>query len=195
MNKLIELQKIIFEYFKDIDDITFIEIVKSFVFDVSNPSKEASKLIEKFLKDNGLDDAFINYQYDKTDKATLFRRSSLSQSSMIENIKTSLLTASFNRFNVSVSRLDLEKSNTKLEGLEHNITKLNLKSGEEEHNITKLEVKLAKAISNQNEARFNYLKANLLECYSILNNNESYFDGKVEDSKFVAEVGEMTYEK
>lgn len=100
---IIQLQKIIFDYFKDVEDATLVEIVDSFVYDQPNPSSEVSKIIEKFMKDNGLETAFINYHYDKEKKNKFFDRSQLSEKSMIENVKMSLLGLSHNRFRASLN--------------------------------------------------------------------------------------------
>jgi len=163
-----QLQKIIFDYFKDIDDATIVEIVNAFVYDVPNPKLGAGKLIEKFLEDNGLVDAHINYLYDKTDGASLFRRSSLSQSSMIENVKMSLLGLSFNRLSSNVGY------DSKIEAIEEK--------------IQKREEKIQKIKSTANKKSFNLVKHELLRCYSSFNNNEQYFYSEKEDAKFVADI-------
>lgn len=90
------LQEQIMEYFKDTDD-------KTFIAPVGNNTK-VSTLIETFLKDNGLSDAYVNYLLDLKDEdikehqKRFFNRSSLSQRDMIEKVKSAMLNASFNRF-------------------------------------------------------------------------------------------------
>jgi hypothetical protein len=169
-----QLQIIIFDYFKDTDDATLVEIVDVFVYDQPNPTSEVSKIIEKFLKDNGLNEAFLNAQYDKTEKASIFSRSSLSQVNMIENVKMSLLGLSFNRFRVAATTDTYKKE---IEVLDDK--------------IKKQDVKVKNLTSTANAKTFDVVKRGLLECYSTLNNNDQYFFGETEDAKFVKLVNKL----
>lgn len=103
MNKELEqIQKIVFAYFKDVDDKTTMDITHSFVF--TNPTKndKVSKLFMKFLKDNGLELTYVNYLSDLQDPNKMFLRSSLTEAHMIEQIKIAFLVMSFNRnFNLN----------------------------------------------------------------------------------------------
>ena len=99
--QLLDMQKIIIDYFEDTDDKTMISIIDSFVYGKSTKNNEASKLIESFIKDNGIETAFVNYMIDIKAKAEgnpMWLRSSYSERSIIEDIKLSLLNLSYNRF-------------------------------------------------------------------------------------------------
>lgn len=170
--KIEQLQKIIFEYFKDTDDITLIEIINSFVYDIPNPSLGAGKIIEKFIEDNGLEKAFINYHYDK-DNSQYFRRSNMSETSMIENIKMSFLGLSYNRFS----------KNTEFDS--------KIKAVEEK--IAKREIKIQKIKDTANTKSLIFLKNTILSCYSTLNNNDNYFYNKKEDAKFVSDIKKFEF--
>ncbi len=100
MNQLIQIQEIVFDYFKDVDNKTLTRIVDAFVFHQAiKPDTDAGKLVEKFLADNELEMAYIDYVYDYVDKkSTVFSRSNSSQTQIIEYIKTAFLTLSYNRF-------------------------------------------------------------------------------------------------
>lgn len=96
-----EIQETLFDYFDKISDRVLVEFIDSFVYDRVNPSEETSKLIEKFLKDNGLEQAFINYQHDLNNPEAFFRRSSWSQIDMMNNVRNGLLSLAFNRFRLN----------------------------------------------------------------------------------------------
>ena len=109
--QLLELQRIVIDYFKDVDDKTIGCIIESFVYGKSTKNDKASKLIESFIKDNGIETAFINYMIDVKAKAegkSLWLRSSYSERSIIEDIKISFLNLAFNRFiNLSTNMIEL----------------------------------------------------------------------------------------
>ena len=99
--QLMELQRIVIDYFKDVDDKTIGNIIESFVYGKSTKNDKASKLIESFIKDNGIETAFVNYMIDVKAKAegkALWLRSSYSERGIIEDIKISFLNLAFNRF-------------------------------------------------------------------------------------------------
>lgn len=105
------------EYFKDTDDKTFIALVETFVYQSPVGSNtKVSKLIEKFLQDNGLSEAYVNYLMDLKDENSkeyqkrFFNRSSMSQRDMIEKIQTSMLNACFNRFRKATQKRDTNKA-------------------------------------------------------------------------------------
>ena len=53
-NQLVELQEDLMEYFKDMDDKTFVEVVNIIVYQLGTSDSNMSKLAEKFLEDNDL---------------------------------------------------------------------------------------------------------------------------------------------
>lgn len=93
-----EIQENLFEYFEEIDDKTLISFITSFVYNNGTSDSSTSKLIEKFLEENGLVDTFCKYQMDLNEPKSFFRRCSMSQASMIDQIKQGLLSVAFNRF-------------------------------------------------------------------------------------------------
>lgn len=98
MTNLKDLQEELQEYFKHIDDSTFVQIVTSFAFFKSTDNTKVRALIEKFLEDNDLTKAYSNYYMDLVSPNTFFNRSSLAESNIIENIRLCLLALSHNRF-------------------------------------------------------------------------------------------------
>lgn len=96
-SQLNQIQKIVFNYFKEVDDKTIMDITNSFTFVNPTDNKKASDLIMQFLKDNGLEKAFVNYMSDYQNPQKLWLTSSPTESHMIEQIKTAFLVLCFNR--------------------------------------------------------------------------------------------------
>ena len=104
------LQELMFEYFKDTDNKTLVAFIDSFVYHqpITDRKSNISKLIEKFLKDNGLEIAYTNYLIDYVRKEeAIWLKSSGSQREMIDGLKQALLNLAFNRFrNIDSTLLD-----------------------------------------------------------------------------------------
>ena len=99
------LQKQIFDYFEDTDNKTLVEIIHAFVYYSPSNRSDVGVIIDKFLKDNDLTQAYINYSIDikeKDNPSTYFNRSSLSEREMIENVRLSFLSLGFNRLRQSI---------------------------------------------------------------------------------------------
>lgn len=93
------IQKQVIDYFKHIDDATFIAVVESFVYHLPAKNEKVSKIITSFLEENDLELAYVNYVSDFVEKEQqFFNRSSWSQRGMIEGLKSSFLNDAFNRF-------------------------------------------------------------------------------------------------
>lgn len=98
------IQKQVTAYFKDVDDKTFIAIVDAFVYhEPPSASSKVGKIIDKFLIDNGIQNAYVNYVSDVRDEKKMFYRSSMSDRVMIENINMAMLNESFHRFSTTTS--------------------------------------------------------------------------------------------
>lgn len=95
-----QIQQHIIDYFKEYDNDVFVAIIDSFVYQ-ERATKNVSEIIEKFLTDNQLTDAYVNYISDQKDQK-FFNRTSMSQGAMIDTIKTALLNASFNRLRKTI---------------------------------------------------------------------------------------------
>src|SRR5882757_9390084 len=111
MNKItLSLQKQVIEYFEQYDDKTYIQIVDAFVYNIpSNKNTKVGEIITEFIKKNGLESAYLNYVSDQRGNNKFFTRSSMSEIGMIENIKSAMLNASFNRFRQSTLMPDVQK--------------------------------------------------------------------------------------
>lgn len=110
------LQQQVSDYFKDVDNETFVAFVESMVYEVPAKNDKISELSTKFLEDNGLTVAYVNYVSDlRDDSHRLFNRSSFSERDMIESIKNALLSVSFNRFRkvAHIGRKDTRYENLK----------------------------------------------------------------------------------
>lgn len=104
MDTYLQLQELVLTYFEKVDDKTMSMITDCFVYGDTTDNEKVSKLFEKFLSDNGLTMAYANYIYDMKNTTNYFRRSSSSETSMIEQIKLSFLNISHNRFRKLVSK-------------------------------------------------------------------------------------------
>lgn len=95
-----QIQEIVLNYFKDIDDITVSAVVDALVYfnPITDQKSKASRLIEKFLKDNGLEQAFLNYAQDYRNESKFFQRATMSEIDMIENVKRAFLNLTYNRY-------------------------------------------------------------------------------------------------
>lgn len=98
-DQFLQLQETLTEYFKDFDNPTLIKFIESFSFHLPTRDNTTGKLIEKFLKDNELELAYVNYVSDFVKRESkFFSVSAPSDRLMIENIKNALNTIAFNRF-------------------------------------------------------------------------------------------------
>lgn len=108
----VELQKQILEYFKDVDDNMIRDVIESFVYFKGSSNSAVGELTQKFLKENDLTMAFVNYCMDmkkiQNGEKIMFYRSSGSERDMIENIKVSLLNLAYNRFSALVEKIKPE---------------------------------------------------------------------------------------
>lgn len=95
-----EIQEILFEFFKDVPNSQFVKFVDCFVYDDpgNNLDPKVSELLEKFLEENDLVEAHLNYFKELREPQEFFRRLSDSDLKMIQTIKTSLLSVAFNKF-------------------------------------------------------------------------------------------------
>ena len=93
-----EIQEDLFDYFKDVDNKMLSDFIDVFVYHNITTDSKISKLSEKFLEDNGLTNAYINYMHDRDNPKQYFRRASMSDSSMVDQIKSALLSIAYNRF-------------------------------------------------------------------------------------------------
>lgn len=98
MDKLLQIQELVSEYFKDTDNKTLVELIDAFVYYTPKDNSDIGKLITKFFKDNEIEKVYLNYLIDKEEPKRFFLKSNPSDLEMIQNIKISLLNLSFNRF-------------------------------------------------------------------------------------------------
>lgn len=101
-DRFYELQEDLDEYFKNLDDVTFIHFCDLFVFESGTSNVKISELTEKFLRDNGLHEAYMNYIMEMRKPSQLFSRFQ-SDIAMIDDIKKALLVLSYNRFRKSLA--------------------------------------------------------------------------------------------
>jgi hypothetical protein len=107
--QLLALQKLIIEYFKDTSDDDFVAFVDSFVYYKPAKNNATSKMIEGFLKVNGLEKSYLNYVLDQRDPNKFFKRASMSDATMIDGVKWSLLNAGFNRLRNATESVKLRE--------------------------------------------------------------------------------------
>lgn len=107
------VQELVLDYFKDIDDTTVSAVVDAMVYfnPITDRKSKASEVIEKFLKDNGLEQAFLNYTHDYRSESKYFNRASLSEIDMVEKVKNAFLNLSYNRYRVLVNKKKEKTSN------------------------------------------------------------------------------------
>jgi len=91
-----EIQEDIFDYFKDVDDETFISVVDIIVYHNSSKDGKATKLATKFLDEQGLGEAYVNYIQELNRPSSMWLRN-VSDVEMIEKIKRAFLGLAYNR--------------------------------------------------------------------------------------------------
>lgn len=106
MSEFREIQENLFDYFLEVSDEDIVKFIDCFIYNGINPKKHISQMIEKFLEDSGLVQAFINYQYDLKNPKSLFRRSSSSEIDVMNNIRNGLLSLAYNRFRIYLEDRD-----------------------------------------------------------------------------------------
>lgn len=133
----VSLQKQIIDYFEKYDDKLVKDVSLSFIYDKGTNNEEVSKLCEKFLEDNGLTKAFINYQIDqkkvRNNEQFSFFASSGSEREMIEQVKISMLNMCFNRFSRLIDSIKPQKEEKLIEPEKIKIT---YNDGDEDIHIT-----------------------------------------------------------
>lgn len=92
----IRIQEIVADYFENTDNETLVSIIESFVYNLPAEKEGISKIIEKFIEDNELTTAYVNYLSD-IKKQKFFLSSAPSERYMIQDIKHAMLNLSFNR--------------------------------------------------------------------------------------------------
>ena len=97
-NQRLQLQELVHEYFKDLDDFTFVQVSDKLVFAQQKKamSLDAEARVNLFLKENGLDKELEDYVSD-LDSNRLLLKSSDSYRSVMSDIQTAFLVESANR--------------------------------------------------------------------------------------------------
>ena len=108
MDKLELIQDQLFKYFKDVDDNTFVEFVSAFVYTSPSNDSNIGVLVKQFIKDQGIETAFNNVLTDENRKlkSKLFvgYASSGSERDIVDKIRLSLLSLSYNRLRNKVQK-------------------------------------------------------------------------------------------
>jgi hypothetical protein len=101
------------------DDDTFIKVVDMLAFHKGTSDIKLSRLTEKFLNDNGLHQAYINYTL-AMNKPNQFFQQHPTDIEMIVEIKQSLLALSHNRFRRSMSNTKMSAPLSRMSRSEKN---------------------------------------------------------------------------
>lgn len=91
------LDKLVHEYFNNINNKEFINFIDIFCYGNKEQDVSTIKLLEKFLKDNDLETAYINECFDNNNPDRYFRKCTLSQIGMLNDVRTCLLSESYRR--------------------------------------------------------------------------------------------------
>lgn len=121
-NQTLSIQEQILDYFKEYDDQTISHFIDSFVYYKPAYNDQISKLVEKFLEDNGITEAYLNYVSDARGDNDFFKRASGSQVDTINIVNQALLNLVYNRFRNNL----IDKS--KLNEIDKKVIKLNKKN-------------------------------------------------------------------
>jgi len=94
-----DLQAIIFEWFDKYDNKTVSEFIRSYIYNQPVRTDGISELIERFITENGLKDAYTNHLSDIRNPDKIFRSCSSSERGLLQDIQMALLSLSWNRLN------------------------------------------------------------------------------------------------
>lgn len=104
------MEKLIDKWFEKYDLQTLTLFIESFVYGNPTKNSDTSKLIDKFLKEQDILEAYLNViQDEKKENTVIFYRSSLSQRETIQNVKIMLLSIYFRRSLSEIRKLKLDK--------------------------------------------------------------------------------------
>jgi hypothetical protein len=113
------VQKFVIKYFDDnkISNKDLIDFIHNFCYlSHQNMSIEGNKAIEKFFKDNDLEDVFIRYMKDLKRKINnedfLFYSTTMSERGLIEDIRISLFVLSAKRLEANINEKVIKPKNT-----------------------------------------------------------------------------------
>lgn len=115
-----ELQEIVIDFFKDVDDTTFAKIVDAFVYEIGTSDGKATKILTRFIKENQLEQALLDFKWNIANPDAFFRKGIVG-TQMINDLKSAFLNAAFNRFRKA------EKLNVSLESATIRLMKAELK--------------------------------------------------------------------
>lgn len=92
------IQEEIIDYFKDYDNQTISHFINSFIYFKPAYNDKISKLLEKFLEDNGLINAYLNYTSDARGENQFLNKASGSEVDIINKVMNALFNLCYNRF-------------------------------------------------------------------------------------------------
>lgn len=98
-NQIDDLQAIIFDWFEKYDDRTVSEFIRSYIYNQPVRTDGISELIERFLIENGLKDAYTNHLSDMRNPDKIFCSCSSSERGLLQDVQMALLSLSWNRLN------------------------------------------------------------------------------------------------
>ena len=95
MTEIEQIQTIVYDWFDTYDDATVTAFISSFIYMQPAKNENISSLIDKFLDDNGLKNAYVNNLSDSRRNANgenvYFNSCSRSDKNMLIDIQSSLL--------------------------------------------------------------------------------------------------------
>lgn len=100
MDKSIQVQNLVLDYFKDTNNQMVSDFVDCFVYDAYPRNPDVSQLVEKFLSENGIENSYRKICYDKSQPKQMFSTANHSDRSIISDVQNALLNLVFNRFRV-----------------------------------------------------------------------------------------------
>lgn len=93
-----EIEENLLDYFKGVDNNMLSSFIDVFIYHKPTKDEKVNKFIGKFLEDNGLVKSYCNYMYDLEHPKQYFTRSNMSDRSMIDSIKTAMLSIAYCQF-------------------------------------------------------------------------------------------------
>lgn len=109
MSQIKDLQVGIEKFFKDKSDTLFIMVINTLFYDSKYESPIVQEMIDNFMFENGLSVIYEKYKHDANNTKSYFLKTTLSERQIMEDLTLAFLSASHNRFNQLVIKIN--KSN------------------------------------------------------------------------------------
>jgi len=150
-NNLKEIQIELSEYFKDTNDKVFSNVIDMVVYHNGTDDVKMSKIVETFLDEMGIKEAYMNYVMEMNKPSQFFVQNP-TDIQMIVDIKQCLLSIAFNRFSKHLEKKSMTPPLSRLSRQEKADLRMVLESCERENDVYVDEEEITRDLFDFDEA-------------------------------------------